>query len=175
MMDTRLSTPRHAAPKGWWRWLMLASLVGNLAVAGLFVGASLSDHGPRPPAGPAAIGPIARALDPADRRALAEAMRESGPPHATSPAERRARYEALVTAIAAVPFEPDVLAGLLAAMQAEGAAMQDRSEALLLAHITAMDDAGRAALAARLTGEFRDGPRDGSRDGPRDGQGPASR
>ena len=70
------SSPSPGAPR-WMRVLLVLSLALNLLVAGLLIGDALTGGGPGRGPRPAemALGPVAQALDPADRRAILGTLR----------------------------------------------------------------------------------------------------
>lgn len=148
------------------RWIKVAlvvSLAVNLIVAGLVVGAALG----RDRTGDRTRGdvprefmraPLVSALGREDRRAVGrELMREAGPLRQNR-AELRARFERLLEALRAEPFDAQAVAVILAEQRAAGARRLEIAEAAVLARLAAMSPEARAAYADRLDASLRRGP-----------------
>lgn len=139
-----------AAAPAWMRWLLLASLALNLLVAGLVVGDALVDgpRGPRPT--DLALGAVAEALEPSDRRAILHALRGR---HDLRPFGREEPGAALAALAGAARADPFDRAAAEAALEAQGARVERAEAAVraaLLDHLAAMAPAERAAFADRL-------------------------
>jgi len=145
---------------GAWRWLLVASLAINLAIAGLFAGAVISGRAGGPPRGfDLAIGPFARALDHDDRRWIMRELTEGGEAHQPRPAaDRAAERQAIVAAVLADPFDPATLAEAMDEMRERGDALQRVTQVALVARIAAMTPEARAAFAERLATELAGPP-----------------
>ena len=131
------------------RIVLAVSLALNLAVAGLAGGMALRGHDGRPPRDfDMSLGPVARALDPADRAAIRETLRAR-----RDPAPRRARaadLQELIDAVSATPYDAANLRAALEAPAARMAEFQASAARALADRIDGMTPDARAALAARL-------------------------
>ncbi len=140
------SSPRR------WRLICLASLALNFALIGLIAGVAISGRGGHRDAHWRGA-PLIAALPESARAGLRDGYRRD-------PAAHRARFGALMEALRADPFDPAVLSALLQDQRALGATRAERAEAGLIAALTAMDQAERAAYADRLSDYLRRrGPR----------------
>ena len=133
------------------RRLLVASLALNLLGLGLIAGAVVSGGPDGRQRGPEmAMGPLARALDAEDRRALARALRDRDDLRGAGREDHEAAMSEIAAALRADPFDvPRARAAL-----EERAAAIDSIEAgmreMLLARLAAMDREERSALAGRL-------------------------
>lgn len=161
--------PRDRLP---WRWVLLLSLGLNLLVLGLVAGAALSGRlGDGPPRGlDLATGPLVRALDGDDRRAIRRALIADPGLRPPSPGELRAGADRVVAALRADPFDPVAFAESLSAIRDRVLHLQDAAQAALVARVASMTPAQRSAYAERVARELGDGgwggglrPRDGGR------------
>lgn len=158
-----MAEPTARTPR-WIRLLLAVSLGLNLLVAGAFLGAALGRHGPWDHDAtrggmPREFGrtPFLSALSEEDRRAVGRAlMREAGPLRENR-ADLRDRFERLLAALRAEPFDREAVAGLLAAQRAGGAARLDIAERVLLDRLGAMEPEERRAYAERLDRSLRRG------------------
>lgn len=140
------------------RIVLVISLALNLAVVGLVVGTALSGtFGDRPPRSfDFGLGPVARALEPDERRAIGAALRRDA---GLRDMNLRGRAQDMIAALRAEPFDPEVLQSLLAAQRAHTARLQDAAQAALLDQIVQMTPERRAAFADRMEEAFsRDRP-----------------
>lgn len=151
----------------WVKVVLFLSLALNLAVVGA-VGAMGMRHG-KSMHGGAYGGPLTRALDAEDRRAIGQGLRAQFPRRdARAARDWAAQNDALLTALRAVPFDPAPVARLLDERQDRIGARLDLGQRLLLERLTAMPDARRAAYADRLAEKFaRWSHRKGATDGDR--------
>lgn len=157
MTATDPTPPRDGTqrPRQGWRWLLVASLALNLAVVGVVVGTIVAGRADGPPRGfDLAIGPVARALERDDRRAIMRDLMARRDLRPRDDSVRAAENAALVAAIRAEPFDPGAVAGLLAEMGARGDAVRQATESALVARIAAMPPARRQAFAERLAHEL---------------------
>jgi hypothetical protein len=140
------------------RVLLLASLALNLLVAGLVLGDALAGGGPGGPPRRVemSLGPLARALDEDDRRAILEDLR--GRPEFARRGPRGADLAPILAALRAEPFDPDRARAAFAEQARVVAAAQGAAQEALLARLAAMSPEARAAVADRLEGGFRHGP-----------------
>ncbi len=146
------------------RWLMptlLISLAINLLIVGIVVGFAISPKGHRNAdrAGGHArsiIGePFVRALPQADRQALIKAIGAERGRLRENRAALRDRFEALLVALHADPFDADAISQLLGEQQSVAASRQRIGEGLLIERLTAMSPDERAAYAERLAHALR--------------------
>ena len=147
------AAPARAAPR-WMRVLLVLSLALNLLVAGLVLGAILVDgpgRGPRPVE--MELGPIARALDQSDRRAILGSLRGHPDLRPFARADMAADIAALQAALRADPFDPDAARAALASRAQRVERAQAAVQEALLARVAAMTPDQRAALADRLEDE----------------------
>lgn len=146
------SDPR--APAGgmpiWLRVVFVASLGLNLLVLGLVGGAILFGDGPREKAREAGVNPFILALPPDERRQLIRDVRRAAEPGRRSHAELRQRFDALLTEIRAERFDAGAVAALLEEQRSAGSARQTDGERALIARLSQMSQADRAAYADRL-------------------------
>lgn len=154
------ASPPPADPR-WLRWLLAASLALNLLVLGLVAGEALR-HGP-PAGGPRptelALGPLARALEEGDRRAILEDLR--GRPE-LDPLGRRERGQAFADILAAVraePFDEGRLREAMARQSARVEAAQQATQDAVVARLSALTPREREAFADRLERTERGPPR----------------
>lgn len=149
-----ISKPRSIA-----RIALPLSLALNVLVIGLVIGALLRgpDHAPR--SVDLSLGPLTRALDEADRAALGERLRgdlEAGRrPPPPGMAARAGELRAVLAALRAEPFDAEALTARLDAQRARARDWADAGQAGLVAHLSQMSPAQRAAFADRLEAEFR--------------------
>jgi uncharacterized membrane protein len=159
-----MSDPGSAAPAS--RWVKIAlvvSLAVNLLIAGLVVGAMVrhdrDDRGMRGDVPREFMrSPFLGALDGEDRRAVGrELMREEGS-LGENRAELRVRFERLLVAIRAEPFDRDAIEAILDEQRAVGARRLELAEEAVLDRLSAMTPEARAAYADRLDRSLRRGP-----------------
>lgn len=136
----------------WGRVVLGVSLALNLAVLGAVAGAfwrfdSSHDRAERR-GGPAFAAPYVFALPREDRHALRAQLRAGAPEDWR--AARAARYEDVLGALRAAPFDRDALAGAVRAQREAAVAGQTAAETAWLARIEAMDPETRAAYADRV-------------------------
>ena len=133
--------------------LLVVSLALNLLVIGL-IGGALVMRGKWQEHHMSRMemigGPLTRALDRADRRAIGRAMRESFGDRQARHDKMRAEFETIVAELKAVPFDVGTVANQMAAHRKHFNARMEQGQALLLQRLSMMDDAERAAFAERL-------------------------
>lgn len=145
------------------RITLAVSLALNLLIVGVIAGALATrdgrNDGTRTLGALRDLGPVpfVVALEPEDRRGLTRSMRGEAASLRQNREELRARFEALLTALRAEPFEPDVVAALLGEQRQIGAQRQAIGERLLLEHLSAMTPEERQAYADRLDKSLRRG------------------
>jgi hypothetical protein len=102
--------------------------------------------------------PFLGALDGEDRRAVGrELMREEGSLRENR-AELRARFERLLVAIRAEPFDRGAIEAILDEQRVVGARRLELAEEAVLDRLVAMTPEARAAYADRLDRSLRRGP-----------------
>ncbi len=148
-------------PARGWRVILILSLVLNFIVIGIVAGAAISGRlGKGPPRafefGP---GPLARALEPEDRRAIGRALRRDGD---VQRMDMRGQFTLILSSLRQDPFDPAALRSLMDEQAERFRAVQAKSSEALITRIMAMGPDERAAFADRLEHEMRR-PR-GSRD-----------
>lgn len=138
------------------RILLVLSLALNLAVIGLIVGAGVSGRfGDRPPRSfDFGLGPVARALESDERRAIGRELRRDG---ALRGYDMRQGANDMVAALRAEPFEPETLRELMALQAAHVGQLQRSAQDALLDQITTMTPERRAAFAEKLEQELQRG------------------
>jgi uncharacterized membrane protein len=135
------------------RLLLVVSLAANLAVVGVVAGWALrhgGHHGHHPSRLDMAGGPLTRALSDADRREIAQRMRQVWRETRSDRTDIGASFDALVADLRAVPFDPDRVAARMRQQREGFAARFAMGQEVLLGHLAAMSDADRAAYADRL-------------------------
>ena len=133
------------------RIVLALSLALNLAVAGMAAGLLLRGHDGRPPRDfDMSLGPVARALSPADRAAIRDtlkARRDLGAPRR----DRGSDLLALQEALTAEPYDAQALRSALTTPAARAARFQSAAAEALADRIDAMTPEDRQALSERLT------------------------
>ena len=145
-------TPQ-ARPSRLWRIVLVLSLALNLAVIGVVVGSAASGRwGDGPPRSfDLGLGPIARALEPQERRAIGRKLRED---RSLRDFDLRDRVNRVVAALQADPFEPDVLRALLAEQSERITAVQATAQEVVVEQITAMTPERRRAFGDQVLEEM---------------------
>lgn len=147
----------------WMRVTLVVSLALNLLVIGIVAGAVATrdgrNDGQRTLGAARDLGPVPFivALEPEDRRGLARSLRGEASSLRQNREELRTRFEALLSALRADPFDAVAVAGLLGEQRAVGARRQEIGERLLLDHLAAMSLDERRAYADRLDKSLRRG------------------
>lgn len=140
-------------PQRAWRIVLVISLALNLVVVGVIVGAAVSGRfGDRPPRSfDFGLGPVARALEPAERRSIGRALRRDQALRGVDP---RAHATGIIAALRADPFDQAAFAALLAAQTGRIAALQNKAQAVLVDQIAMMSPDRREIFADRLQAEL---------------------
>ncbi|EYD75490.1 hypothetical protein Rumeso_02973 [Rubellimicrobium mesophilum DSM 19309] len=140
--------------------LLMVSLALNLLVAGVVIGDIVSDHGrgrgPRPVE--LALGPFARAMDAADRRAILQSLRGNPDLQPLSKAQRAAAFGEILATLRAEPFDRIRAEAALSAQAERIQGLERMIQGALLDRLAAMTAEQRAALADRLQAELGHGP-----------------
>ncbi len=138
-------------PSKMWRIILVLSLALNVAVIGGAVGMAVTGGGHKgaPQRVMFDFGPISRVLDPADRRAIGEAMRKGGAPP-PSRDEFVGKIKELADGLRADPFDPETVGDIIASFRVRSERVQQQAQSAFLDRLTKMTPQGRAALADRL-------------------------
>lgn len=142
------------------RAVLIVSLGLNLLVGGAIVGGILKG---RPPAAfsgfDMTLGPVSQALDHKDRDAMRQDLRDRLGPMQRDSEGRRAAFDALMAALTADPFDPEVLRVMFAEQRAKADAAMTAGQEALLDRLVAMSAEDRADYAERLAKELTRGGR----------------
>jgi uncharacterized membrane protein len=156
-----MSHPDPQKPRGriplWLRLTFFASLALNLAVVGVVAGALLTGGGKWGPGAHAGHpgGPLTRALDPEDRRAIGRAMRANMPDRAEARRAMRSEMTALLTALRASAFDRAEVESRMAALRGQFSSRMALGQAALLDRLEGMSPTERAAYADRVEAALR--------------------
>lgn len=152
MADNTPTKPRRV-----WRVLFALSLALNVAVVGVVVGLGAREKGRgiSPRGFDFALGPIGRSLDQEDRRAIGAALRDDPALRGGGRSQSRETVDRLVAVLQTVPFDPDALLTVVDDASARADRVQNAARTALVARITQMTDADRAALADRIAQQRR--------------------
>ena len=156
MAETSPQAPRRGVSR-FLRVALFLSLALNLAFVGLVAGQVWkAQDGRRPDAvADLGLGPVARALSPAERADLGRDLRRGG---GDARRDRRANAEALLAAIRAEPFDPEAVIALLSEQRDRRLAEQARAQRVFAERLAAMSPERRAEFAAALAADLRRGP-----------------
>lgn len=149
MTETAASRPMSR----WLRVLLVVSLAFNLLILGLIGGWAMKwgKHGPHHMSRIEQLGgPMTRALDDADRRAIGRQMRAASRGEGGNRAERHATIAALITELRKEEFDRDAAEALMAAQRGHLTDRLALGQSLLLDRLASMAPAARAAYADRL-------------------------
>ena len=136
-----------------WRYLLVASLALNVAVAGVVIGSAFDRHGPgRGPRMDGPLAPLVMSLPDATRQELFAEMKRV---LRADPGERRESFEALLSAIRAEPFEPEAVTAALREQRDLGDARLRALETALAAELADLSAEDRAEYAERLRNSVR--------------------
>lgn len=141
-------------PRKLWRIVLVLSLALNLAIVGIVAGAAVSGRlGKGPPrAFDMGLGPVARALDPAARRAIGAALRDDRDLRGL---DMRAQFAAMMIALRRDPFDRDALQDVMIRQSERMMALQGKARDALIDQIDRMTPEERARFADRLENELR--------------------
>ena len=157
------------SPTATGRWVKIAlvvSLALNLLVVGLIAGAMIRhDREERGERDRARVetprdfvrSPFLGALEPDERRAVGRELMAAEGSIRENRAELRARFERLLEAIRAEPFDRAAVEAVLDEQRAVGARRLEIAEEAVLDRLSAMPPAARAAYADRLDRSLRRG------------------
>ena len=143
-------------PRRLWRVIFALSLALNVAVVGVVVGfgAREKGRGMSPRGFDMAIGPIGRALDQDDRKAIGDALRNDPALRGDGRSQTRETVAQLVQVLRMTPFDRDALKDVVETSSDRAARVRRAAQEALVERIAAMTDAERANLADRI-GEKR--------------------
>ena len=141
------------------RILLYVSLLVNLLVIGLVLGTIVmggpkgSDRRPAA-AGETGLGPLMRALDPQDRRAMGMEMRRTLRSERLSRGEMRALMSEIQAALAETPFDAEAVGERLDQQMEEVAYRLSLAREIFMKRVSEMSDEERAAFASRFQVEL---------------------
>lgn len=154
---TGSDSPQDRRAPGWMKILLVVSLALNLLVAGVFLGAVLRHdrdqkmgHDRTEFSRDLSRTPFVAALDPGDRRDLARRLARSEGTLKENRAEIRDRFERLLAALRAEPFERAEVEELLEEQRKAGARRLKIGEDAILDRLAEMSPDARRAYADRL-------------------------
>jgi uncharacterized membrane protein len=153
-MKERLSMDDQAKrPSRLWKIILVCSLALNLAIVGIIGGSLASGRlGDGPPRSfDLGLGPVARALDPQERREIGRSLRQD---RELRDVNLRGRVSGMVDALKADPFDPEIVRGLMSEQIARMADVQGRAQDAFIIVITEMSPERRAAFADQLASEL---------------------
>lgn len=144
------------------RVLLIGSLALNLLFGGMLLGAFLRPDGPvmAPPPRPAAEAPLAalaRALPPAERRAILGEARDRRGDRGRD--QRETAASELAALLRADPFDPAAVSALIEEQARSVRESEAALRAALVERLGTMTPAERLALAERVEAEARRGGR----------------
>lgn len=148
-----MAEPVKGKPSRLWRIVFVISLAFNLAVVGLVVGAVASGRlgGGPPRAIDLGLGPVARVLEPQERRAIGFAIRRNTD---LRRGDMRAQMALMIASLRQEPFDADALHDLITQQRARLGQVQDVAQDAFIAQIAAMSPERRAAFADALEREL---------------------
>jgi len=133
------------------RVLLAVSLAVNLLVFGAIGTAYFTwGHGAHPHNARGIGGPLTRALDREDRRAIGREMRRAFRAGGHGGARKRPDFKALIADLRASPFDPDKVEARLTLHRAILGERMEMGQRLLLERLAGMSDAERADFADRV-------------------------
>jgi len=145
----------------WLKPLLAVSLICNMLIIGIVAGFAIANAGgPRGERldGPARslVGtPFIRALEPENRRGLYQEIRRDEDRLRENRSALRARFEALLTALNAEPFDPEAVQSILQEQREIALRRQNIGEALLVEQLSRLTPKERTAYADRLARDLR--------------------
>lgn len=149
------NTPKSRESR-WRQWLLMGSLMLNLLIIGLVIGAWVNggppgDRGARLDL---SLGPITRALAEDDREAVRAGLEANRPFASGQRREMRGDMQDLVATLEAETFDGDALRAVLARQRERISTVQAAAVDQLVARIELMTDEQRAGFAERLAAEL---------------------
>lgn len=154
-MADQVPTPPKAGMRPVVRVVLIVSLAFNLLILGVVAGGVLDGRRPGGMGGAdLTLGAYARALDPADRRAIGRDLHDRMQSRPVRGAERAQAMADFLAAISADPFDPAAVEQLFEDQRDRATGAMRLGQEALLARVEAMTPADRAAFAERLAREF---------------------
>ena len=156
-LDKYQASARFAAaiPSRKLRRLLLVSLAANLLVLGFVIGDLLADvFDKRPHNIEMSLGPIARALDEGDRKAILSDLRNKPVMADFHHGVADVDSAGLARALRAEPFDATAFRAALAAQAAKVSDAQKALQDSLVSHLASMPPDERKELADRLMNEY---------------------
>jgi uncharacterized membrane protein len=152
-------SPPVPPPRGarWIKAALVASVALNLAVAGLVLGAWLSDGPRKGMPRDLSFGPFSEALSDTDRRALRKDLMGRAGEFRTSREAARADFETLLATLRADPFDPAAMTAALTAIETRNAERLELGRSLIETRLIEMSVEERMAFADRLEKGLRRG------------------
>ncbi len=147
----------------WGRVLLFVSLAVNLLIVGMVAGAFYragkfrSAARANPPLYDLGYGPYGRAFSKEDRQKISQAMAAHAPGLRDNRKVLRARSLDLIEALRREPYEPELVAGIIAEQQEKLSERQNVGRIILLDHIATMDADKRKRYADKLERILRRG------------------
>lgn len=147
--DTKATSEK---PNRTLRLALIGSLVVNLLLVGIVTGSVVGGrmHGDGRDGPDVGFGPLTKALDREDRRALFKDFMAKAPDFKAERAASKADFLALADALRADPWDRAAVEAILARQGQRGMERLERGRALLVDHIAAMSPEDRAAFADRI-------------------------
>lgn len=138
-------------PGRMWRIVLVLSLALNVAVIGGVVGMAISGraHDGPPSRMMFDFGPLGRVLEPEDRRAIGQAMRESGA-RPLKRGELDDKIAQLAISLRTQPFNVDAVSEIMGSFRLRSEEIQMEAQGAFLARLTVMTPQARADLADKL-------------------------
>jgi len=134
-------------PRKAWQIVLVVSLALNLLFVGLVGGAFLRGGGAPPRGFDLQLGPLSDALSRADRRKISDQIRRDIGRSGLSRNERRVAFEALVSAVEAQPFDPELLTRLIEDQQSRTTNLRTTALSAFVGHLTEMTAQERQTFA----------------------------
>ena len=146
--------------RSWVMPLLAVSLVVNMLIVGIIAGFFFANGGGKGDRidGPtrSLVGtPFIREIEPEDRRALALEIRRDDARLRENRTALRTRFEALLDALNADPFDPEAVRAILREQRDIALRRQNIGEALLVDQLQKLSPEERAAYADRLARDLR--------------------
>lgn len=157
-----MSTETPPTPKGmrlWVRILLVVSLALNLLVIGAVAGIAIKGGpwkhgGPPGPMAEALIGPLTRALNKEDRRAILRQIRKQGRAEGASPRSHKEALQRMVVMLETAPFDQESFAMDFTSIVEDLQGRMSSATQIYIQHLSDMSDEQRAAYATRVKEAF---------------------
>lgn len=159
MEDATSKTRRRGR---WLKILLVGSLALNLGFVGLMAGAFMRADGggaKRAPALSAFGAPYMMALPREERRRVVRALRGSADGDLPDRAMRRQMYSDVLTALRAMPYDPDLLKAAVEQQSTATIAVRNKAQAEWMQIVAEMTDEERSDYAYAVEEVLRRGPK----------------